>query len=788
MAAEDRILKILLQLKSDTTGATETTAALKSVQAEAAKTGTLSIADQLKAAGAQLDPLTGAFRSITQESEKAGASWIETGASMSRARNEAVTLVRELATGAGTTRTFGALVGSMGLAIGGASIAVYAIGEGINRWSASIVAAAVEQAKFIDQIVKTEEAILQLAKLADSFSKIVALEEKMVSPLDQLTAKLKDAQIPLGPWKQVLDDLANGLAIMGEGHGAFHPFSDAQKAEVKELEAALIKLRGGFESAAVVADKTKASIDAIKAEPAAQAFNEIGQKISELSREQDTLKQKLETETKPAQFAKIQQAIASNAQEMQLYQGILDEVTKAEEKAADQAQKWSSQLHQIDLGKLDPEDKIKVLQTDLDNANKKLQEMGIDSVEAAIGVYALKVAADSTSPEVKNLATAIAAVIAAERELAGAQRQADRASSAAETREWTAALREVETVIQRIRQQQQLISQNPFLSADQKATASLAAYQQELVTIGTEIAKIQSIQSGGLLNAAQMEQAHQKLQTLGFDFESLKLKIAGLKLPFTSEIVQWANQFDSAVKQMAKALTSTLDTAISGTSQALTGLIFGAKNWQQAFAQAAQSIVQNLIQIALQYVVSKIVMAAIDRVTGQTTGTAATSAASTAAAAWSVAATSAAIASDGAAVTSGVAAYIAGLAVGQTAAIGMSSVGGSYGGGAMEGGYAGDIGDSRVAGFYHGGEYIFSAPAVRNIGVQNLEAAHKSAIGLTSPAAPGSGGGGGGRGGGPVINHAFFIDKRAALNWLKDREGINTLVDVLNANASAFRR
>ena len=779
MAGEDRILKILLQLKSDITGATETKAALQDVQATAAKTGTLSIADQLKAAGAQLDPLTGAFRSITQESEKAGASWIETGASMSRARNEAVTLVRELATGAGTTRTFGALVGSMGLAIGGASIAVYAIGEGINRWSASIVAAAVEQAKFIDQIVKTEEAVLQLAKLADSFSKIVALEEKMISPLDQLTAKLKDAQIPLGPWKQVLDDLANGLAIMGEGHGAFHPFSDAQKAEVEKLKAALIELRGGFESAAVVADKTKASIDAIKAEPAAQAFNEIGQKISELSREQDTLKQKLETETNPAQFAKIQQAIASNAQEMQLYQGILDEVTKAEEKAADQAQKWSSQLHQIDLGKLDPEDKIKVLQTDLDNANKKLQEMGIDSVEA-----------DSTSPEVKNLATAIAAVIAAERELAGAQRQADRASSAAETREWTTALREVETVIQRIRQQQQLISQNPFLSADQKATASLAAYQQELVTIGTEIAKIQSIQSGGLLNAAQMEQAHQKLQTLGFDFESLKLKIAGLKLPFTSEIVQWANQFDSATKQMAKALTSTLDTAISGTSQALTGLIFGAKNWQQAFAQAAQSIVQNLIQIALQYVVSKIVMAAIDRVTGQTTGTAATSAASTAAAAWSVAATSAAIASDGAAVTSGVAAYIAGLAVGQTAAIGMSSVGGSYGGGAMEGGYAGDIGDSRVAGFYHGGEYIFSAPAVRNIGVQNLEAAHKSAIGLTSPAAPrsGGGGGGGGRGGGPVNNHAFFIDKRAALNWLKDRDGINTLVDVLNANVTSLRR
>lgn len=47
--------------------------------------------------------------------------------------------------------------------------------------------------------------------------------------------------------------------------------------------------------------------------------------------------------------------------------------------------------------------------------------------------------------------------------------------------------------------------------------------------------------------------------------------------------------------------------------------------------------------------------------------------------------------------------------------------------GFSEGGYTGDGGRYQPAGIVHKGEYVFSAPPVKALGIQRLEALHRSA-------------------------------------------------------------
>jgi hypothetical protein len=89
---------------------------------------------------------------------------------------------------------------------------------------------------------------------------------------------------------------------------------------------------------------------------------------------------------------------------------------------------------------------------------------------------------------------------------------------------------------------------------------------------------------------------------------------------------------------------------------------------------------------------------------------------------WAAPATLATIASFGGAAAAAPA-EIAG-SIGMTEALSLAS--------ASEGGYfPGD--PTKVAGVFHGGEVVFSAPAVQNIGAENLLAMHKAALTPGSP-------------------------------------------------------
>jgi hypothetical protein len=257
-------------------------------------------------------------------------------------------------------------------------------------------------------------------------------------------------------------------------------------------------------------------------------------------------------------------------------------------------------------------------------------------------------------------------------------------------REINTLVREQANLLAGIRGNQQIIQSNPFLSDAQKDRALIPLITQEIAALNAQIARDKSVLKNSALDPAQYEQVAGKIQQAGVQVTLLSQKLQTLTFTGTirAGLTQWANQFISAGKQVVTFITTTLNTAIASTSQALTSLIFKTGNWKQAFAQAAQSIVQNLIEILLQWIVSQTIMKALSVAfrSGEADSTA--SAGASAAAAWAPAATAASIATEGEADLSGVAALAAAMVAGVAIVAGTSYAGGAASGrGAKEGWY-----------------------------------------------------------------------------------------------------
>jgi hypothetical protein len=289
-------------------------------------------------------------------------------------------------------------------------------------------------------------------------------------------------------------------------------------------------------------------------------------------------------------------------------------------------------------------------------------------------------------------------------------------------------LREESLLMQDIRAQQRAVSENPFLGADEKQAQLHDLFVKEQQATLSEMGRLQSALAGGTIaDPLQIEQVTAKLHALGAEYIDLEYKIQTSKFggALRSELTGWANSFGTTAHQVAGIITGTLNTAIQGTSQALTGLIFGTQNWRQAFASAAQSIVGNIIQIALQWIISRTIMAALNRAFGATDAAATSAQATGAAAAWAPAAVAASIASYGAAAGVGLAAYVAAIVSGEATTIGLAAGGGAAG--FKKGGFTGAGGEDEIAGPAHKGEFIFTHDQTRNVGIENLAAMARAA-------------------------------------------------------------
>jgi hypothetical protein len=127
------------------------------------------------------------------------AANILSGASLSRARNEATTLARELSTGASTSRTFGALIGSLGPAIGIAGLAAFLLYENFDKvekvlQSISDTIYQIDSVGVAKQITAAHDLAAEVTRAEhESYDQLNTDIESLTRKLEQLNDKRREA-------------------------------------------------------------------------------------------------------------------------------------------------------------------------------------------------------------------------------------------------------------------------------------------------------------------------------------------------------------------------------------------------------------------------------------------------------------------------------------------------------------------------------------------------------------------------------------------------------------------
>lgn len=211
------------------------------------------------------------------------------------------------------------------------------------------------------------------------------------------------------------------------------------------------------------------------------------------------------------------------------------------------------------------------------------------------------------------------------------------------------------------------------------------------------------------------------------------------------------------------AVRSAYGTAVNSIMAGLDGLWTRSMDLGDALLSIAggfgRAFLQSLAQIVAEYAAKKAVMFAID-VAYSAKGLALSAAtAAKSLVSWIPSAIAAGISSLGSAAAIGTAAVVAALAAF---------------GGFESGGFTGGS-EGAPAGIVHGQEFVFSAPAVRNIGAGNLASLHAAA--LAPAAAPSLGSGAAAGGAAQSVSVGIFDRRTSAEDYLQSERGRRFLYD-----------
>jgi hypothetical protein len=347
----DQTLQINVVTKADTSGLDEVKTKLDGVSS--------SIADQLAAAGAQFDPIKGGFVSATKEAENFGASATIAGASLYKARGEALTLAREMATGSYNARTLGALLGSMGTPITVAAVAMLGLWSLIKGARDDLAGITKEEKKATDELDQQISKWTELAKAASSFSDVVKVEEQITAGLDKAATAFDQVQKKTLTFKQQLVDafasIPGGLGIKGfNPFGVEQPALEAEKKAFQELFQMRLEEDVALDEAA---KRAVADWERIQAGPPSEGISELTQRIAGLNDQLTILDAKRlpPLGATPAELAAAKAAqdeyTKINAEKVVLQKHLGDEIKsqdKLDEQATrDQRKETNQQLNEI---------------------------------------------------------------------------------------------------------------------------------------------------------------------------------------------------------------------------------------------------------------------------------------------------------------------------------------------------------------------------------------------------------------------------------------------------------
>jgi hypothetical protein len=228
---------------------------------------------------------------------------------------------------------------------------------------------------------------------------------------------------------------------------------------------------------------------------------------------------------------------------------------------------------------------------------------------------------------------------------------------------------------------------------------------------------------------------------------------------FSADLTKLQNQWGTLQQSMASGLTGVINTGLTSVETNLEKLVMGTETWRKALLNIVTaiegSVVSSFIQMGVKWVATQVMMAVEGKATAASSAAAMLPIAMAESEIWAGPAALATIASWGGAAIAAPELVLASIAATQGLA------------GFSEGGYTGK------GGIVHEEEFVFSAPAVRNIGVGNLERAHNMAKNPSS--APSQAVGSGGSGGPHFHFHNDFNEAFRAAH--KNRANEKYLVD-----------
>lgn len=559
-------------------------------------------------------------------------------------------------------------------AIGGLAVGVVgSLVSALAEIPALVARAAEENKKMTEEIGRQGDAIIDntqkwadMARAADNFKDVVKLGEQIAPQLASAAAQsaaFRSQELSL--WKGFIDQIAvlwSGIAnINADALAAAKATSGNQFSFL--LDSANRTLDD--------ANKAAADAVALKAGPVDQAIAVVTGRIADLKHQLADL----DPQRHPAPGANDDQK--QNAAEalgfytqanskLKEQEALLTSLQKKQEAQTESTHKTADTIELLTAKRKGDAEAI---------ANAAGQKAYEQEVEAKRKLGILDQDAVAAAEEIRKLTHDSVLASEQKKSSAAATRGAAEAERAAH-RDIVAFLSEENAALVAIRQQQELINQDPFLFADQKAAAELQSLPIQIQKINDKIRAGRQSIANTALDPATYSRAVKGINSLEFQAATLGQKLKAATQPLRTDLTAWVNQFGSTIHQVGTLITSTLGTAVSGLTSAISGLIFHTTSWGQAFAQVAQSIIQNIIQIVLQWAISRAVMALLNLAFGKAEASAINQEAASSAAAWAPAATAASIASYGAAAGFGLIAYLAAIGTGTAATVAAASGGG----------------------------------------------------------------------------------------------------------------
>jgi len=222
------------------------------------------------------------FEKTAEETEKAAEGAAHFGQNLTRARQEAIILARELATGVPTTRTLSSLMGALGYQIAGVSLIAGALYKGAALYVEYQQRINSELDQQLTKLTANAEKWRDIARATLKPEDVAKVAAAALPELEAAQAKMNQIQNQgITGFKAVIDSMVSGATFGGTifAHLAdLQASRDAEQVErLRQLTLGNIKL----------GEETEKSFAAKKLEPTSKAIDEIVSKINKLKLAQE---------------------------------------------------------------------------------------------------------------------------------------------------------------------------------------------------------------------------------------------------------------------------------------------------------------------------------------------------------------------------------------------------------------------------------------------------------------------------------------------------------------------